>query len=125
MKKLISLGLTVLFLLFLAACGNTDDEAKDTAENDKITEETEEVLKIGAIPDQNAASFNRGLSQLQSILSEETGMKVEFVPSVDYAALVTAFQRGEIHLAWFGGLTSVQARNLVPEAESIVQRPRG
>ena len=50
-------------------------------------------------------------------------MKVEFVPSVDYAALVTAFQRGEIHLAWFGGLTSVQARNLVPEAESIVQRP--
>ena len=51
-------------------------------------------------------------------------MKVEFVPSVDYAALVTGFQRGEIHLAWFGGLTSVQARNLVPEAESIVQRPR-
>ncbi len=38
--------------------------------------------------------------------------------------LVTAFQRGEIHLAWFGGLTSVQARNLVPDAESIVQRPR-
>ena len=61
---------------------------------------------------------------LQSNLSEKTGMKVEFVPSVDYAAFVTAFQRGEIHLAWFGGLTSVQARNLVPDAESIVQRPR-
>ena len=34
MKKLVLLSLTVLFLLFLAACGNTDDEAKDTAEND-------------------------------------------------------------------------------------------
>ena len=64
MKKLILLSLTVLFLLFLAACGNTDDEAKDTAENDKTTEETKEVFKIGAIPDQNAADLNRGLRQL-------------------------------------------------------------
>ena len=63
MKKLVSLGLTVLFLLFLAACGNTDDEAKDTAENDKTTEKTTEVFKIGAIPDQNAADLNRCLSQ--------------------------------------------------------------
>ena len=46
MKKLLSLSLTVLFLLFLAACGNTDDEAKDTAENDKTTEETKKSLKL-------------------------------------------------------------------------------
>ena len=26
-------------------------------------------------------------------------------------------------LAWFGGLTGVQARNVVPEAEAIAQRP--
>ncbi len=31
-------------------------------------------------------------------LSEKTGLKVEFVPSVDYAALVTGFQRGEIQI---------------------------
>jgi phosphonate transport system substrate-binding protein len=48
---------------------------------------------------------------------------VEYVPSTDYAALVTAFKRGEVHLAWFGGLTGVQARNEVPEAEAIAQRP--
>ena len=29
----------------------------------------------------------------------------------------------KIDLAWFGGLTGVQARNVVPEAEAIAQRP--
>ena len=50
-------------------------------------------------------------------------MKVEYVPVVDYAAVVTAFERGEIDMVWFGGLTGVQARSLVPEAEAIAQRP--
>ena len=121
MKKLVLLSLTVLFLLFLAACGNTDDEAKDTAEND--TTEKQEIFKIGAIPDQNASDLNRSLSQLAEHITEETGLQAEYVPSVDYAALVTAFERGEIDLAWFGGLTGVQARNVVPEAEAIAQRP--
>ena len=123
MKKLISLGLTVLFLLFLAACGNTNEEATDTAKNDTATEKTTEVFKIGAIPDQNASDLNRSLSQLAEHITAETGIQAEYVPSVDYAALVTAFERGEIDLAWFGGLTGVQARNVVPEAEAIAQRP--
>ena len=69
------------------------------------------------------SDLNRSLSQLADYLTEETGIKAEYVPSVDYAALVTAFERGEIDLAWFGGLTGVQARNIVPEAEAIAQRP--
>ena len=56
-------------------------------------------------------------------LSEKTGMKVEFVPSVDYAALVTGFQRGDIHLAWFGGLTSVQARSTCPRSRINCSTP--
>jgi phosphonate transport system substrate-binding protein len=119
MKKWIS-GIILFLLVFsMAACGQT--EATEGKEENK---KTEEVLKIGAIPDQNAAFLQTGMEAVAKELGEATGMKVEFVPSVDYAALVTGFQRGEIHLAWFGGLTSVQARNLVPDAESIVQRPR-
>lgn len=56
-------------------------------------------------------------------LGGEMGIEVEFVPSVDYAALVTAFSRGEIHLTWFGGLTFVQASSQVPEAQALAQRP--
>ncbi len=110
-----------MLVFSLAACGSQKDEK--TSEGNKETK-TNEVFKIGAIPDQNAADLDKGMTAVAKYLSEKTGLKVEFVPSVDYAALVTGFQRGEIHMAWFGGLTSVQARNLVPDAESIVQRPR-
>ncbi|MGG3564442.1 putative selenate ABC transporter substrate-binding protein [Neobacillus rhizosphaerae] len=120
MKKWLSVMITVLLLFSLAACGQKEEKANET----KKETTTKEVFKIGAIPDQNAADLEKGMTAVANYLSEKTGMKVEFVPSVDYAALVTGFQRGEIHMAWFGGLTSVQARNLVPDAESIVQRPR-
>ncbi len=120
MKKWISLIILVMLVFSLSACGQQDNKSDEGKKETK----TDEVFKIGAIPDQNATELGKGMTAVANYLSEETGLKVEFVPSVDYAALVAGFQRGEIHMAWFGGLTSVQARNLVPEAESIVQRPR-
>ncbi|HJV31320.1 MAG TPA: putative selenate ABC transporter substrate-binding protein [Bacillales bacterium] len=120
MKKWFSMIAIALLLLSLTACGQKNEKA------DKGTNETkkEEVFKIGAIPDQNATDLKNGMDAVAKYLSDKTGMKVEFVPSVDYAALVTAFQRGEINLAWFGGLTSVQAISVAPGSEAIAQRPR-
>ncbi|MDF2521098.1 MAG: phosphonate transporter substrate-binding protein [Clostridia bacterium] len=116
MKKLIALILTAIMLISLSGCSADNQPAADKAEKS--------VFKIGAIPDQNAADLNRNFGAMAEYLSKATGLQVEFVPSVDYAALVTAFERGDIHMAWFGGLTHVQARSLVPEAEAIAQRPR-
>ncbi len=122
MKKQFALLFGLMLILFLAACGNSEEN--DTASENDGSESAETVtIKIGMIPDQNAADINRGMSSFAEDLAEKTGFNVEFVPSVDYAALVTAFERGEIQLAWFGGLTGVQARSLVPEAEAIAQRP--
>lgn len=115
LKKLVVIGFTLIALLMLAACSGDDE---------KTNEETEKVFKIGAIPDQNAADLNRSMDEIAQYLTEKTGLNVEYVPSVDYAALVTAFERGEIQLAWFGGLTGVQARSLVEGSEAIAQRPR-
>ncbi|MEG2892843.1 MAG: putative selenate ABC transporter substrate-binding protein [Clostridium sp.] len=115
MKKLLSILLVGLMLVSLTAC-SSKDETKETVNNDK-------VLTIGAIPDQDAAKLSRSFGELEKYLSEKVGVKVKYIPSADYAALVTAFERGEMHLAWFGGLTGVQARNLVPDAKAIVQRP--
>ncbi|MEH7108357.1 putative selenate ABC transporter substrate-binding protein [Bacillus sp. JJ1764] len=122
MKKWLSILVLAMLVFSLAACGQKDEKKSEGKK--ESTPKTDEVFKIGAIPDQNAADLDKGMTATAKYLSEKTGLKVEFVPSVDYSALVTAFQRGEIHMAWFGGLTSVQARNLVPDAESIVQRPR-
>lgn len=119
-------GFLSLFLLFssLVACSNSSSSKEDQTTTTSETSKTSETFKIGAIPDQNAADLSRSMDEVANYLAEQTGLKVEYVPSVDYAALVTAFERGEIQLAWFGGLTGVQARSLVPEAEAIAQRPR-
>lgn len=89
----------------------------------KAEEASDKVFKIGAIPDFDASELEEGFGDFAEKLSEDLGMDVEFVPTVEYVSLVSAFERGEIDLAWFGGLTGVQARALVEEAEAFAQRP--
>ena len=81
-------------------------------------------MYIGGIPDQAPATVVRRFNVVADYLSEKLDVKVEYVPSVDYAALVSAFKRNDVHLAWFGGLTGVQARLAAPGAKAIAQRPR-
>ncbi|MBB6216300.1 phosphonate transport system substrate-binding protein [Anaerosolibacter carboniphilus] len=119
MKKIITILLALLMVASLTAC------SQKAPENTQITTQDEKpVFKIGAIPDQDASELQKNMEGVAKYLSEKTGLQVEFVPSVDYAALVTAFEREEMQLVWFGGLTGVQARNVVPGAEAIAQRPR-
>lgn len=82
------------------------------------------VLYIGGIPDEDAAILTRRFNLVAEYLSAETGIEVRYVPVADYAALVTAFRRGDVSLAWFGGLTGVQARAVTPGAEAFAQRPQ-
>jgi len=107
--------IVVLVLLAFSGCSKPSMETGN---------KPEQVFRIGGIPDQDTAKLVRRFNAVAEYLGKETGLKVEYVPSIDYAALLTAFQRGEIHLAWFGGLTGVQARSAVPGSEAIAQRPR-
>ena len=79
-------------------------------------------LKVGGIPDQDTARLARRYESFASYLSGALGVPVEFVPSVDYAAVVTAFSQDQLQLAFFGGLTGVQARLQKPGAVAIAQR---
>ena len=96
----------------LAACGSDDDGKSGR------------TLFIGGIPDQDTASLVRRFDSMADYLSQELGVDVEYKSSIDYAAVVTAFKNNDIHLAWFGGLTGVQARRAVSGAQAIAQRPR-
>ncbi|PJG86610.1 putative selenate ABC transporter substrate-binding protein [Conservatibacter flavescens] len=82
------------------------------------------TFKISAIPDYNATEMTRSFDSFADYLSKETGLTVQYVPVTDYAAVVTAFRRGEIDLVWFGGLTGVQARARVEGSSAIAQRPQ-
>ncbi|MCE2405665.1 MAG: putative selenate ABC transporter substrate-binding protein [Dehalococcoidia bacterium] len=107
-----ALILCVLFLAAATALGGCGGEGPG------------EVLQIGGIPDQEAAKLARRFNTVADYLRDELDVQVEYVPSVDYAALVTAFKNGDVHLGWFGGLTGVQARDASPGARAIAQRPR-
>ncbi len=81
-----------------------------------------DVFFIGGIPDQDVSVLEERFEKLAQYLSDETGVEVRYVPSVAYSAVVTAFRGGDIQLAWYGGLTGVQARLAVPGAQAIAQR---
>jgi phosphonate transport system substrate-binding protein len=74
-----------------------------------------------AIPDQDATQLKKRFDKVANYLSEKLGFKVTYVPVKSYAAAVTAFRNNQVQLAWFGGLSGVKARQLVPNSEAIAQ----
>ena len=96
-----------LLLTVLLSCGGGDSEP---------------VLKVSGIPDQDASRLARRYREFSNYLSQQLDVPVRYIPSVDYAAVVTAFTQGELQLAFFGGLTGVQARLQNPDAQVIAQR---
>ncbi|MBE0615965.1 MAG: putative selenate ABC transporter substrate-binding protein [Burkholderiales bacterium] len=68
------------------------------------------VLRVSAIPDEAPTELQRKFKPLGEYLAHETGMKVEFTPVTDYAAVVESLATGKLDLAWLGGFTFVQAK---------------
>ena len=79
------------------------------------------VLRFSAIPDQASTELKEKFDAIARRLSQELGVPVMYVPAVEYRASVEMFKNGDVQLAWFGGLTGVQARHAVPGARAIVQ----
>lgn len=79
-------------------------------------------LKVSAIPDENPTELQRKFTPLGAYLEKEIGMKVEFTPVTDYAAVVEGLAAKKLDLVWLGGFTFVQARLRTGTAIPIVQR---
>ena len=79
------------------------------------------VLRYTAIPDQNSTELAQRFAPLSAYLTDKLGVTVEYVPARDYQASVEMFRGGDVLLAWYGGLTGVQARAAVPGARAIAQ----
>jgi len=79
------------------------------------------VFTFTAIPDENEARLKERFDKVAVYLGKELGVETKFVPVKSYPAAVTAFRNNEVQLAWFGGLTGVQARRAVPGSQAIAQ----
>lgn len=81
-----------------------------------------ETLRVSAIPDEAPTELLRKFKPLGAYLEQQLGMKVEFVPVSDYAAVVEAIAADRIDMAWLGGFTFVQTRLKTGNAIPLVQR---
>ncbi|MBL4826294.1 MAG: putative selenate ABC transporter substrate-binding protein [Spongiibacteraceae bacterium] len=74
-----------------------------------------------AIPDVDETRLNARFTKVAHYLQQQLGVEVKYIPVKSYAAAVSAFRNKQVQLAWFGGLSGVQARRLSPGAEAIAQ----
>lgn len=74
-----------------------------------------------AIPDQDESRLQQRFGKVADYLSDALGVDVRYIPVKSYAAAITAFRNDQVQLAWFGGLSGVQARGLVPGSEALAQ----
>ena len=81
-----------------------------------------QVLRIGAIPDQNQDLLDKRFNLLSKELSKILNIDVRYIPVINYVAAVTGFRTNDLDLVWFGGLSGVQARLQTPNAIVIAQR---
>jgi phosphonate transport system substrate-binding protein len=80
-----------------------------------------QTLVFTAIPDQDESRLRTRFGKVATYLSRQLGVEAKYVPVKSYAAAVTAFRNNQVQLAWFGGLSGVRARLLVPGSEAIAQ----
>ncbi|PKG84211.1 putative selenate ABC transporter substrate-binding protein [Colwellia sp. 75C3] len=74
-----------------------------------------------AIPDEDESQLRTRFEKVALYLEKELGVEVKYIPVKSYSAAVTAFRNNQVQLAWFGGLSGVQARKLVPGSKAIAQ----
>ncbi len=79
------------------------------------------TLAFSAIPDEDATKLMERFTKVAKYLEGQLGVSVQFVPVKSYPAAVTAFRNNQVQLAWFGGLSGVQARIALPGSVAIAQ----
>lgn len=81
----------------------------------------DKTFTFTAIPDQDSTRLEQRFGAVADYLKKELTIDIRYVPVKSYAAAVTAFRNDQVQLAWFGGLSGVQARLLVPGSQAIAQ----
>lgn len=87
-----------------------------------VLADTPNVLRVSAIPDEAPTELQRKAEPLMRYLEKQLGVKVKYVPVVDYAATVEGLAAKKLDLVWYGGFTFVQARKRTGNAIPLVMR---
>ncbi|MRI35201.1 putative selenate ABC transporter substrate-binding protein [Endozoicomonas sp. OPT23] len=83
--------------------------------------QAQETFTFTAIPDQDETRLQERFGKVADYLEKELGVEVNYIPVKSYAAAISAFRNNQVQLAWFGGLSGVRARLLVPGSKALAQ----
>jgi phosphonate transport system substrate-binding protein len=72
-----------------------------------------DTLRVGLIPNQSPQQVQARFQPFGAYLSQALGMPVELFVATDYAGVVEAMASEKLDLAYFGGLTYIQAEQFV------------
>ena len=85
-------------------------------------EETLEAqLRVAVLPDVGHENLQKRNQLLFQYLTEETGIKIQYIKCNTYEEILEAFHEKKVDLAWFGGYTFVKA-HLQDRAIPLVMR---
>ncbi len=100
-QRLSKLVMITVVAVVLAGCGGGGGGGAASGD---------EPLQVGLIPNENPEEVEAQYQPLEDYLKKELGREVELSVPTTYNAVVEAMVSGELDLAYFGGLTYVQAR---------------
>jgi len=80
-----------------------------------------QTFSFTAIPDQDITRLKQRFERVSTYLESKLDIDVKYIPVKSYSAAISAFRNNQVQLAWFGGLSGVQARRLVPNSNAIAQ----
>ena len=104
-QRLSKIVLVAVAALVLAGCGGGSGGGGGGG-----SASDDEPLQVGLIPNENPEEVEAQYQPLEDYLKKELGREVELSVPTTYNAVVEAMVSGELDLAYFGGLTYVQAR---------------
>lgn len=110
MRKLkFSILPTIIIFLTFSLLLFTGCSADNKATSEKVQENTK-VLRVGLVPNQAPDQLKAKYDPFKIYLEKKLDMKIEFFVANNYAGVVEAMANGKLDMAYFGGLTYVQAK---------------
>lgn len=120
-RKHIALFLTAAFIglaLLAAGCGGTQQAAQQPAAGAK-------VLRVGAIPAEDAQKTREAYKPLMAYLEKKTGMKTELFVATDYSGVIEAMRAGKLDIAMYGPFSYILAADKANAEAFVVENRKG
>lgn len=104
-KNIILSILILLAFVLLVGCGTKQGEVKNATKNDNPA-----VLRVGLVPNQAPDKVKAQYEPFKQYLEKKLNKKIELFVATDYSGVVEAMASDKLDVAYFGGLTYIQAK---------------